>query len=63
MVESHEDDKTEFAASDLRPGHTYKIRVFAVGSGGKSEVILSALSNPCGILRENDDGCDNRNNI
>lgn len=36
-VDVHQEIKTEYSPTGLRPGHTYKLRVFAVGKGGKSE--------------------------
>ena len=38
MTEAYHGLKPEFAASGLQPGHTYKVRVFSVGCGGRSMV-------------------------
>lgn len=38
FVEVYRGIKTEFLATGLHPGHTYKVRVFSTGDGGKSIV-------------------------
>eukprot|EP00795_Rhopilema_esculentum_P016377 gene16377-7779_t len=37
IFEDYKDIKAEYTASGLKPGHTYKVRVYAVGVGGRSE--------------------------